>query len=262
MVRDPLPNPHRQPNSLLLVIPVTTGDARWSTRRQREADRSGTHLAQETAGTPPVRPCDRRHIGTRVNRLGLLPVREVIPVTVAWDDIGGLVDAHERFMAGAHVDLPSGPPLGLGGMPFETAELQLAEGSQLVLYTDGLVEDRMRDIDTGLDQLRTVLARADRAPEETCEAVLDALLPARPSDDVALLVARTHALGPDQVAQWDLPSDPAVVSRSRAAVTEQLAAWGLDEPVFTTELLASELVTNAIRHATGPVQLRLLRDAR
>ncbi|MCF0077192.1 SpoIIE family protein phosphatase [Streptomyces lomondensis] len=158
------------------------------------------------------------------------------------------------------VDLPSGPPLGLGGMPFETAELELAEGSQLVLYTDGLVEDRMRDIDSGLDLLRSVLARADRAPEETCEAVLDALLPARPSDDVALLVARTHALGPDQVAQWDLPSDPAVVSRSRAAVTEQLAAWGLDDLAFTTELVASELVTNAIRHATGPVQLRLLRD--
>ncbi len=158
------------------------------------------------------------------------------------------------------VDLPSAPPLGLGGMPFETVELELAEGSQLVLYTDGLIEDRHRDIDSGLDLLRTVLAHADRAPEDTCEAVLDALLPERPSDDVALLVARTHVLGPDQVAQWDLPSDPAVVSRARAAVTEQLAAWGLEDLAFCTELIASELVTNAIRHATGPVQLRLLRD--
>ncbi|WUA22986.1 SpoIIE family protein phosphatase [Streptomyces canus] len=158
------------------------------------------------------------------------------------------------------VDLPSGQPLGLGGMPFETVELELAEGSQLVLYTDGLIEDRHQDIDAGLERLRTVLARADRSPEETCEAVLDALLPARPSDDVALLVARTRALGPERVAQWELPSDPAVVSRSRAAVTEQLAAWGLDELSFTVELVASELVTNAIRHATGPVQLRLLRD--
>jgi serine phosphatase RsbU (regulator of sigma subunit)/anti-sigma regulatory factor (Ser/Thr protein kinase) len=158
------------------------------------------------------------------------------------------------------VDLPSGPPLGLGGMPFETVELELAEGSQLVLYTDGLIEDRHRDIDTGLDSLATVLARAGRPPEETCEAVLDALLPARPNDDVALLVARTHTLGPDRVATWDLPSDPAVVSRSRAAVTEQLAAWGLEELSFTVELVASELVTNAIRHATGPVRLRLLRD--
>ncbi len=158
------------------------------------------------------------------------------------------------------VDLPSGPPLGLGGLPFETVELELAEGSQLVLYTDGLIEDRHRDIDSGLATLRAVLARADRAPEETCEAVLDTLLPARPSDDVALLVARTHTLGDDHVAQWELPSDPAVVSRARVAVTDQLAAWDLDDLAFTTELIASELVTNAIRHATGPVQLRLLRD--
>ncbi|MEU1513913.1 SpoIIE family protein phosphatase [Streptomyces sp. NPDC005811] len=158
------------------------------------------------------------------------------------------------------VDLPAGPPLGLGGMPFETAELELAEGSQLVLYTDGLIEDRLQDIDVGLDRLRTVLACAERAPEDTCEAVLDALLPARPTDDVALLVARTRALGPQQVAQWDLPSDPAVVAHTRAAVTSQLTAWNLDELAFTTELIASELVTNAIRHATGPVQLRLLRD--
>ncbi|WP_128431088.1 SpoIIE family protein phosphatase [Streptomyces cyaneus] len=158
------------------------------------------------------------------------------------------------------VDLPSCPPLGLGGLPFETIELELAEGSQLVLYTDGLVEDRHRDIDTGLDQLRTVLAGVGRPPEETCEAVLDALLPTRPGDDVALLVARTHTLGADRVAQWDLPIDPAVVSRAREAVTGRLAAWGLDDLAFTTELIASELVTNAIRHAIGPVQLRLLRD--
>ncbi|MFF3904564.1 SpoIIE family protein phosphatase [Streptomyces sp. NPDC001848] len=158
------------------------------------------------------------------------------------------------------VDLPSGPPLGLGGTPFETVELELAEGTQLVLYTDGLIEDRIRDIDTGLDKLRAVLACPGRAPEDTCEAVLDALLPSRPSDDVALLVARTHALGPERVAEWELPSDPAVVSRAREAVTAQMSAWGLDELGYTTELVASELVTNAIRHAAGPVQLRLLRD--
>lgn len=91
------------------------------------------------------------------------------------------------------VDLPSGSPPGLGGMPFDTVELQLAEGSQLVLYTDGLVEDRHQDIDTGLDQLRSVLACAGRALEDTCEAVLDALLPTHLSEDVVLLVAQLTA---------------------------------------------------------------------
>ncbi|WP_436790151.1 SpoIIE family protein phosphatase [Yinghuangia sp. YIM S10712] len=160
----------------------------------------------------------------------------------------------------AFVDLPAGPPLGLGGLPFETVEMELAEGSQLVLYTDGLIEHRTRDLDTGLERLRTVLAHADRSPEDTCEAVLDAMLPTQPSDDVALLVVRTHALAPEQVAHWDLPGDPAVVSHARAVVGGQLAAWGLDALAVTTELVASELVTNAIRHATGPIRLRLIRD--
>lgn len=159
----------------------------------------------------------------------------------------------------SYLDLPAGPPLGLGGMPFETLQLELPEGSQLVLYTDGLIEDRVRDIDTGLELLRTTLARPAGTPQETCDTVLDALLPAHPKDDIALLVARTRALGPEQISQWDIPSDPAAVGDARAAVSRQLAQWDLDELAFTTELIISELITNAIRYATGPIHLRLLR---
>ena len=157
-------------------------------------------------------------------------------------------------------ETPAGPPLGLGGLPFESVDLLIPEGSQLVLYTDGLVEDRVRDIDRGLELLRDALAEAGRDPEQTCQAVIKALLPSTPSDDVALLVARTHALAPGDVAQWDVPSEPAAVGRVRAAVTRQLADWGLDELEFTTELIISELLTNAIRYATGPIGVRLLRD--
>jgi len=157
-------------------------------------------------------------------------------------------------------DVPAGPPLGLGGLPFETAELELAEGSQLVLYTDGLVEDRERDIDVGLERLRAALAQADRSPEETCRAVLDALLPVRPSDDIALIVARTRVLGADRIAEWQVPSDPAAVAEVRSSVTRQLAEWGLDDLAFATELILSELVTNAIRYGSGPIHVRVLRD--
>ncbi|UXY31548.1 SpoIIE family protein phosphatase [Streptomyces sp. HUAS TT20] len=156
-------------------------------------------------------------------------------------------------------EVPAGPPLGLGGLPFETAELELAEGSRLVLYTDGLVEDRDRDIDEGLELLRTALEQSGDAPEDTCRAVLD-LLPERPGDDIALIVARTRVLGSDRVAQWQVPSDPAAVSEIRASVTRQLARWKLEELTFTTELILSELVTNAIRYGRAPIRVRLLLD--
>jgi serine phosphatase RsbU (regulator of sigma subunit)/anti-sigma regulatory factor (Ser/Thr protein kinase) len=155
-------------------------------------------------------------------------------------------------------DLPAGPPLGLGGLPFEAAEIHLPEGSQLFLYTDGLIEDRHRDVDAVLDQLRGALARPERTPEETCQAVLDTVAPAHPGDDIALLVARTHALDPHRIATWDLAADPALVSEVRAAALRQLADWGLDEAAFAAELMLSELVTNAIRHGAGPIRVRLL----
>ncbi|MEG3627049.1 SpoIIE family protein phosphatase [Streptomyces poriticola] len=157
-------------------------------------------------------------------------------------------------------ELPGGPPLGLGGLPFDTVEWELPEGSRLVLFTDGLVENRERDIDTGLDLLRSTLAAGPAAPEETCDAVLEALLPERPRDDIALLVARTRILDETKVADWDVPSDPSAVSAMREAVSERLAAWDLDSLGFTTELILSELITNAIRYTTGPIRLRLVRD--
>ncbi|MEU1465170.1 SpoIIE family protein phosphatase [Streptomyces sp. NPDC005727] len=157
-------------------------------------------------------------------------------------------------------EVPAGPPLGLGGLPFETVDLELAEGSSLVLYTDGLVEDRDRDVDVGLELLRDALRRAPgAAPEETCRSVLD-VLPARPSDDVALIVARTRVLGTDRVAEWQVPSDPAAVAEVRASVVRRLDSWGLEELSFTTELILSELVTNAIRYGRAPIGVRLLRE--
>ncbi|BBC29224.1 Histidine kinase [Streptomyces graminofaciens] len=159
-------------------------------------------------------------------------------------------------------DIPTGLPLGLGGLPFETTDLELAEGSRLVLYTDGLVEDRERDIDDGLELLRAALAQADGSPDATCQAVLEALPPARTSDDIALIVARTLALDSGRVVDWEVPAEPAAVGQMRASVSGKLAEWGLEELEFTTELILSELVTNAIRYGNGPIRVRLLYDRR
>ncbi|MFD5480391.1 SpoIIE family protein phosphatase [Streptomyces hawaiiensis] len=155
-------------------------------------------------------------------------------------------------------DLPAGPPLGLGGLPFDAVEVDLPEGSQLVLYTDGLIEDRHRDVDVVLEQLREALAHPDRAPEETCQAVLDTVAPAHPHDDIALLVARVHAMDPRRIATWELSADPALVGEVRASAMRWLSERGLDEAGFAAELILSELITNAIRHGAGPIRVRLL----
>ncbi|MEU8133676.1 SpoIIE family protein phosphatase [Streptodolium elevatio] len=157
-------------------------------------------------------------------------------------------------------DLPAGPPLGLGGMLFESTELELPSGTLMVLYTDGLVESRAHDIDQGLDLLGVALDRPDRPLDDICATVLDTLVRQPPEDDVALLVARTRTLDASHVVSWELPADPAVVAEARERTTRQLADWGLDDIAFTTELVVSELVTNAIRYAAGPINLRLIRD--
>ncbi|MFC4507776.1 MULTISPECIES: SpoIIE family protein phosphatase [Streptomyces] len=158
------------------------------------------------------------------------------------------------------LDLPVGPPLGLGGLPFEATDIELPEGSLLALYTDGLIESRERDTDTGLSLLRQTLAQPSTPLDTLCDAVLAALLPDRPTDDIALLIARTKALDTGRVATWDIPADPVAVAPARKEATAQLDAWGLDDVGFVTELVVSELVTNAIRYGAPPIQLRLIHD--
>ncbi|WP_406100397.1 SpoIIE family protein phosphatase [Streptomyces sp. NBC_01013] len=157
-------------------------------------------------------------------------------------------------------EIPAGLPLGIGGMPFEAIELEVPEGSRLVMYTDGLIERRDRDIDDGLEQLRNALAGRDRTPEETCDDVLEALLPVRPGDDVALLVARTRTLDASRRVQWQVDPDPAAVAGVRKQAIRWLTDRGLDEEGFVTELILSELVTNAIRYGSEPISVRLLYD--
>ncbi|MER5523170.1 SpoIIE family protein phosphatase [Streptomyces sp. NPDC002677] len=154
----------------------------------------------------------------------------------------------------------AGPPLGLGGLPFETTELDLAGGTTLALFSNGLVHSRNLDLSQGLDRLRRALATPGESLEATCDRVVAALRTGEPADDVALLLARTRALPCDQVATWDVPADPEHVARARTLTTGQLGAWQLDDLSYTTELVVSELVTNAIRYGGSPIQLRLIRD--
>ncbi|MFH7340171.1 SpoIIE family protein phosphatase [Streptomyces sp. KHY 26] len=160
------------------------------------------------------------------------------------------------------LDLPAGPPLGLGGLPFESAEVRLPEGTVLALYTDGLVKSRERESDIGRAMLFEALGAPARSLDASCDHVLRTLLPyGGASDDVALLLARTQGLPASQVATWDIPADPALVAPIRKQAVEQLDVWGLSEATFTAELVVSELVTNAIRYGARPIRLRLIHDA-
>ncbi|MFF7974218.1 SpoIIE family protein phosphatase [Streptomyces sp. NPDC007905] len=166
-------------------------------------------------------------------------------------------DGHTYFP-----DIPAGPPLGLGGMAFEAAEIELAENSVFGLYTNGLIEGGDQDVESGMSRLRQVLAATGTDLRTLCTSAVQQLVPVPQPDDIALLLARTHALGADRVASWDVPADPAAVRWVRTEATRQVAAWGLGELAMTTELIVSELVTNAVRYSELPIRLRLLRDAR
>jgi hypothetical protein len=169
------------------------------------------------------------------------------------------------------------PPLGAAQPPFETHQLQLPGESLLVLCTDGLIETATQDVEQGLARLQQVLAQVASPTayfqgtdedddvqrlEELCDTVVSALLPdsRQTNDDAGLLIAHTRCADPRDVAGCDLPDDPRAAGQARQYVRAQLAAWGLADLVLTTELLVSELVGNVIRHASGPLRLRLLRS--
>ncbi|GHF86798.1 SpoIIE family protein phosphatase [Streptomyces filamentosus] len=163
--------------------------------------------------------------------------------------------------------VPAGAPIGVGGVDFEAVELDAPAGATLLLYTDGLVESRLRDVWTGIEQLRERLAAAaqltgpDHAPplEALCDDVLDMLGPGDRDDDIALLAARFDGIAPSDVAYWFLEPEDAAPGRARRLARRALARWDLEELTDSVELLISEVVTNAVRYAERPVTLRLLR---
>ncbi|MFB6791624.1 SpoIIE family protein phosphatase [Streptomyces olivaceus] len=163
--------------------------------------------------------------------------------------------------------VPAGAPIGVGGVDFEAVELDAPAGATLLLYTDGLVESRLRDVWTGIEQLRERLAATaqltgpDHPPplEALCDEVLDMLGPGDRDDDIALLAARFDGIAPSDVAYWFLEPEDAAPGRARRLARRALSRWGMEDLTDAVELLVSEVVTNAVRYASRPVTLRLLR---
>ncbi|WP_431784567.1 SpoIIE family protein phosphatase [Streptomyces chumphonensis] len=163
--------------------------------------------------------------------------------------------------------IPPGAPIGVGGVDFRAVELDAPAGATLLLYTDGLVESRHRDVWSGIETLREKMAETGRltrpdasAPlEPLCDEVLDIVGPGDRDDDIALLAARFDGIAPSDVALWELEPRPETAGQARRLARRALAAWGIEELSDSVELLVSEVVTNAVRYAERPVTLRLLR---
>ncbi|MEU3876245.1 SpoIIE family protein phosphatase [Streptomyces sp. NPDC029704] len=162
--------------------------------------------------------------------------------------------------------VPPGAPIGVGGVDFEAVELDAPAGATLLLYTDGLVESRMRDVWTGIEQLRERLIETARLTgpnppplEPLCDEVLGMLGPGDRDDDIALLAARFEGIAPSDVAYWFLDPRPQTPREARRLARRALARWDLEELTDGVELLVSEVITNAVRYAERPITLRLLR---
>jgi serine phosphatase RsbU (regulator of sigma subunit) len=156
------------------------------------------------------------------------------------------------------VEVNPAPPLGAGvvvtdpGDGYETRRVQVEDGSLFVLYTDGLVEDREKDIQVGLDWLKETFGPGtpQEPLEDLCKKSLLGVYDVHKRDDIAVLIARLRRIPEDNRMIWHLPPEETSVRQARKMIEEPMKRWGLEDMVPVTQLLVSELVTNAIRYGS------------
>jgi serine phosphatase RsbU (regulator of sigma subunit)/anti-sigma regulatory factor (Ser/Thr protein kinase) len=158
------------------------------------------------------------------------------------------------------LDVWPAPPLGVGTGPIQSRTLRVEDGSLLVMYTDGLVEKRTRDIDEGINKLREIFTpeSVGLPLEDLCRATLASVYADEHRDDIAVLIARLRRIPAENHVHWTLPPELTSARRARALIKRPLRRWGLLELLPSAELLVSELVTNAVRYAQGKIGLRLV----
>ena len=160
------------------------------------------------------------------------------------------------------LDVPPSPPLGIGDGEVESRQFKVEDGSLFVLYTDGLVENKGQDISDGLARLRGIFGPGSptRPLEDLCKATLDGVYSDHQRDDIAVLIARLRRLPEDSYASWTLAPKLTSVREARSVLAEPMKRWDLEDLIPTTELLVSELVTNAVKYSRGEVTLRLVNE--
>ncbi|MFG2316214.1 SpoIIE family protein phosphatase [Streptomyces tendae] len=163
--------------------------------------------------------------------------------------------------------LPVRPHPGLGAEfalrePFGVHTFVAPPGSLLALYTDGLVEDPAVPIDEGIGRLADAVSAVHPwdTLQQAARRVVSEVMPTRQRDDVTLLLARMIGYRKGDTATWRLPARDDAAARARALVAALLRQWRTrDSTRDSVLLLVSELVTNAVRFAGGPITVRLIR---
>ena len=147
----------------------------------------------------------------------------------------------------------AGVLLGAGESYYGQVELDFPNDAVLLLYTDGLVERRTRDLDQGIDELSRHFATTSGDLESMATEIVDVFDGVSDEvDDVALMLVRPHLHQRPRIATYDVVPHAAKVRDIRQFALETITRWGgLEHVADPVLLIVSELVTNVIRHATG-----------
>jgi anti-sigma regulatory factor (Ser/Thr protein kinase) len=218
---------------------------------------TAARLVAARAAMPPMDPPNREPLTARCAIAIYDPVELTCTIARA-----GLPEPVAVFPDGTSAVLPASPgPLlaGAGNAPFPATTVDLPEGSTLAMGTAALAHEVLAPSGA----LRPLLDNAGtKALPELRDAIASAFTDS-PSSESLLLLARTRALPADHVLTRPLPAHPKAAPIARAAARHQLELWGVDEETaFTTELIVSEFVGNAVRYGAPPLQLRLILEQR
>jgi serine phosphatase RsbU (regulator of sigma subunit) len=157
-------------------------------------------------------------------------------------------------------ELPLGPPLGVEGAVHTEQQVPFPVGSRMLLYTDGLVEHRERDLADGLTDLVARLDVTTAPCAVACKEIITALMDNRTQDDdITLLMVANVGLSRKEHVRRAFAPDPGHAAQVRAFVESSLTAWGDTELVIPAVSVVNELYINAVAHARTAITLHLRR---
>ncbi|MCK1822263.1 SpoIIE family protein phosphatase [Streptomyces sp. XM83C] len=165
------------------------------------------------------------------------------------------------------VRVPGGLPLGLsaefGRLDYPVATLELDPGATLLLCTDGLVEQPGIDLDDGMRALVALVASGPEDVDELADRFIAAAAERGGDDDVALLLLRRRGLDTPRAGgrlqQHVAPGDPEALTDARHMIRTAVRGWGARDRADEIELVADELITNALMHTEGAAVVTLRR---